>query len=39
MRGTTVVSANSILTLKFSRELIITADTTGEDVPLNINRI
>ena len=36
MRGTTVVSANSILTLKFSRELI-TADTTGEDEPLNTN--
>ena len=38
INNTTVVSANSVLTLKFSRELI-TADTTGEDVPLNTNRV
>ena len=36
--NTTVVLVNSILTLKFSRELI-TADAMGEDVPLNTNWI
>ena len=36
--NTTVVFGNSVLTLQFSRELI-TADTTGQDVALNTNRV
>ena len=36
--NTTIVFANSILTLKFSRELV-TADITRENVPLNTKQI